>query len=216
MLMRMFSLTAIVASLLAAGCAVSKPLNADAQAPASVQLSHGYSLLYSLVSKQSNLDKALILKSPSEPTRKIIKQVAETSAAAKRQLDELAKLNPALVLNDEGLPAIETSTRAAIESATSKQLLFGGDSFELRLLLTQVEATRYGAALARQLAAADPDPARVSWLTAFAQQYEDLNRDVLARLAVRTTPAPALHREGKDGSRGTKTIMAAAGTATRR
>lgn len=180
-----------IALLMLSGCAAPKQQSADAQAPANTQLSHGYSLLYSLVSKQSNLDKVLILKSASEPTKQLIKRIAQASAAAKKQIEELAKLDPALVLNDEGLPAIESATRAAIESATSKQLLFGGDSFELRLLLTQVEATRYGAALARQLAAADPDPARVSWLESFAQQYEDLNRDVIARLAARTTPAAA-------------------------
>src|SRR5262245_8942117 len=84
-------LLVVLALFVLGGCAT--PKSVPSAASGNAELIHGYSLLYEIVSKQSNLDKALIFKNPSEPTRKLIRQIAETSTTAKRQLEEFAKLD---------------------------------------------------------------------------------------------------------------------------
>jgi hypothetical protein len=81
------------------------------------------------------------------------------------------------------LPAMEEKTRAAIESTTTKDLLFSsGRAFELRLLLTQVQALGYAGHLAAQLADQEGNAKRKEFLTQFAKQCEEHHKQVVELL----------------------------------
>jgi hypothetical protein len=144
----------------------------------------GYSLLYTLADKQSNVDKVLIIKHASEKVSAEIKQIAEVFKQGKEQLDEFAKEDGSLNFKMSHLPSMEEKTRAAIESTTTKDLLFSsGKTFELRLLLTQVQALNYVSHLANQLAAQDGNPKRKEFLTQLAKRCEQHYKQVMDLLA---------------------------------
>jgi hypothetical protein len=144
----------------------------------------GYSLLYALADKQSNVGKILVIKSASAKVSAEIKQIAEVFSQAKKQLDGFLKDDGSLNFKMSHLPTMEEKTRAAIESTTTKDLLFSsGKAFELRLLLTQVEALDYASHLANQLANQDGNPKRKEFLTQFAKQCEQHHKQVVDLLA---------------------------------
>ena len=88
------------------------------------------------------------------------------------------------------MPAIEKDVRASISKKTGSELIFS-DRFELRLLLTQSEATRYAAALAKQIADRDKDDLRRKSMEKLAEQMGQLRDRVLDRLAVVPAESPA-------------------------
>jgi hypothetical protein len=144
----------------------------------------GYSLLYTLASKQSDVGKILIIKSASTKVSAEIKQIAEVFGEAQKQLDGFAKEDSSLNFKMSHLPSMEEKTRAAIESTTTKDLLFStGKAFELRLLLTQVEALSYASHLADQLAGVDGNPKRKAFLTEFSKQCVQHHKQVVDLLA---------------------------------
>ena len=113
-----------------------------------------------------------------------IKQIADVFAQAQKQLDEFAKEDSSLNFKMSHLPPMEDKTRAAIESTTTKDLLFStGKTFELRLLLTQVQALDYASHLANQLADQDGNPKRKEFLTQFSKQCEQHHKQVVDLLA---------------------------------
>jgi hypothetical protein len=147
-------------------------------------LNDGFTLLYELMVQESEVDGILILRSASVPTQTIVRQIAKDCTAAKEHLDSLAKQNPLLWLNYHDLPKAEVDTRKAIEWATTKRLLLGGE-FELKLILTQVSATEYAAFLAETLADRDKDGERKTWLEGLAKNFKDLHQKVVQRLTVK-------------------------------
>ena len=140
----------------------------------------GYSLLYSLADKQSNVGKILIIKKASAKVSAEIKEIAEVFGKAKERLDGFEKEGGDLNFKMEHLPTMEEKTRAAIQSTTTKDLLFSsGKTFELRLLLTQVQALDYASHLANELADKEGNPKRKEFLTQFAKQCEEHHKQVV-------------------------------------
>ena len=153
----------------------------DAPEIAALQHDHGYALLYATIKDESEVDKVLVIKSPSAPVKEVIKSIGEFSRNTKASIESLAKENPPLAIKDQGLPAAETKARAAISSATSKQiLLHGGKELEFRLLLTQHEALNYITYLSRTLAEAEPTPNRKQFLENVSKDATALHDQVLA------------------------------------
>jgi hypothetical protein len=162
-----------------AGCSTVPPVIPFFGGEARVR-DEGYSLLYTLADKQSNVDKVLIIKHASEKVSVEIKQIAQVFSQAKKQLDEFAKQDGSLNFKMSHLPPMEEKTRAAIESTTTKDLLFSsGKAFELRLLLTQVQALDYASHLANQLAGQNGNTKRKEFLTQFARQCEQHHKQVI-------------------------------------
>jgi hypothetical protein len=121
------------------------------------------SLLDDLLGQEKNVSKILIIKHNSEALGKLIKAISKTSGEGADQLEELAKKDPSLNLKALQLPAGEKAARDAMSKTKEHELLFTSDEqFELNLLLTQSEATNYGAHLAKVAAenAASPGEAR--------------------------------------------------------
>jgi len=173
--------------LITCGCASVPTMPADAT-ERQRELASGYSLLYELVHKQSRLGGILILKSATDETKDVIEQIARVSTDAKEKISAFAQEDENLGLDHANLPVLERGTRDAIESATGKGLLFAGESFELKLLLTQTEATNYGSFLARTLAGVEENAQRKQWLSDFAQSYGELHEKVVGRLGVGKGP----------------------------
>ena len=95
-------------------------------------------------------------------------------------IKNLAKEDPAISLENQGLPQTEMDTRAAISSATSKKILFtGGKELEFRLLLTQHEALNYIAFTASAIAERDPRENRKRFLTQLSKEAAALHDRVI-------------------------------------
>jgi hypothetical protein len=181
-----FGFVAIIATIgIMTGCDGSARADrALGEESAMVTLNHGYALLYATISDDADVDKVLIIKSPSMETKEIIKAIGELCRSAKGMLETLAKETPALVFADQGLPQSEMRTRKAISSATSKQILFsGGKELEFRLLLTQHEALNYITHLAGELRDQEPRDSRKRYLAKLAKDAAALHDRVLAALS---------------------------------
>ena len=176
---RFFVHGVVVCVLALAGCSTVPQVVTIFGRPARIR-DEGYSLLYSLADKQSNVGKILIIKKASAKVSAEIKQIAEVFSKAKERLDGFAKEGGDLNFKMEHLPTMEEKTRAAIQSTTTKDLLFSsGRTFELRLLLTQVQALDYASHLANQLANKEGNSKRKEFLTQFAKQCEEHHKQVV-------------------------------------
>jgi hypothetical protein len=131
----------------------------------------GYSILYKLMSDESDVGKILIIKDVDDPVKSTIKQISGTCTDAKNQLDEFQKQDGHLEFDMPDLPRRESKTRDLEAAVDEHELLFStGKTFELRLLLTQLEAMRYGEQLCKALAAVDDNPQRKDFLSKLGDQ----------------------------------------------
>ena len=143
----------------------------------------GYSLLYELASKQSDVDKILMVKHAQPKIAALIKEIAQTFVQEKGELELFAQKDSGLSLRSIHLPPLERKTRESIESSTTKTLLFSsGKEFELQLLLTQVQALDYASHLARSLGGQDNNKARKAFLDQFAKQCEQHYKNTISLL----------------------------------
>ncbi|MGD0651736.1 MAG: hypothetical protein ABSA97_11460 [Verrucomicrobiia bacterium] len=168
--------TLIVCALAVTGCsAVQRILPTTAWRQARVR-NEGYSLLYQLLSQESDVAKILIIKRADPPVADVIKEIANTSGQAKKALDLFHEKDRHLSFEMTNLPQIEQQTRAAIESTVTKQLLFSsGKTFERRLLFTQAQAMNYAAHLAQVLHDQEDNPLRKEFLATLAERCTTLH-----------------------------------------
>jgi hypothetical protein len=170
----------LVCALAVTGCAtVQKVLPTAAWHQARVR-NEGYSLLYQLMSQNSDVAKILIIKHADPPVADVIKEIASTCGQAKKELDLLHEKDRHLSFEMTNLPQIEQQTRAAIQSTVTKQLLTSsGKTFERRLLFTQAESMNYAAHLAKVLYDQESDPARKKFLDALSDRCTTLHDKVI-------------------------------------
>lgn len=148
------------------------------------ELDRGYSALASLLNDERQVHNLLAIKPESQPVSAVVRDISATSAAAHDDLRELRSLEPPVMIDQSpDLPLIERSARDAIAAETAKDLLLSGDSFDVRLLLSQAQALRYGEFLARKLGEADPNTVRTARLDALADDYDRLYEEVIRILA---------------------------------
>jgi hypothetical protein len=172
--------TLIACALAVTGCStVQKILPTTAWRQARVR-NEGYSLLYQLLSQESDAAKILIIKDADPPIADIIKEIASTCGQAKKQLDLFHGKDQHLNLKMTQLPETEQKTRAAIESTVTKQLLFSsGKKFEVRLLFTQAGAMNYAAHLAKVLHDQEDNPLRKEFLATLSQRCTALHNKAI-------------------------------------
>jgi hypothetical protein len=175
--------TLIVCALAVTACStVQKILPTTAWREARVR-NEGYSLLYQLLSQESDAAKILIIKHADSPIADIVKGIANTSGQAKKELDLFHEKDRHLNLEMPHLPEIEQKTRVAIESTETKQLLFSsGKKFEVRFLFTQAEAMNYAAHLAKVLHDQEDNPARKEFLATLSERCTTLHDRVMELL----------------------------------
>jgi hypothetical protein len=123
------------------------------------------------------------IKREHSDVRNLIKKIAADSGAGSKLLEEFARRDPSIILDDIRLPPGEASTRDAIASTKKKELLIQtGDEFELTLLLTQTEALSYAWHLAKVTAENEPDPERARALAGVSDDMQNLYHEVFALL----------------------------------
>jgi hypothetical protein len=164
------------------GCASTKPSPA-AGGLADRQRNEGYSLLYKLLSDEAGVSDILIIKHADEPVSSLVKEIATTCEAAKARMEAFRKTDRGLDYNVTDLPAVEQKSRE-VESGTQMRRLLGssGKEFEVRLLVTQIEAMGYGSDLAKALEAHETDPGRKAFLTGLADQCEGFRERLVKEL----------------------------------
>ncbi len=172
--------TLLACALALAGCAtVQEVLPTRAWHQARVR-NEGYSLLYQLLSQESDVGKILIIKHADPPVANIIKEIATACDQARKELDLFHEKDRHLSFEMANLPEMEQKTRAAIQSTVTKQLLMSsGKTFERRLLFTQAEAMNYAAHLAQVLHDQESDPLRKKFLDALAQRCTTFHDQVV-------------------------------------
>ena len=149
---------------------------------------NGYSLLHQLLDEQKDVSLLRFIKSEHTDVKKLVKRIATTSGTGARLLEEFAKDDPSIRLDDFRLPPGELATRDAIASTKQKELLSQtGDTFELTLLLTQTEALSYAWHLAKVTGENEPQPDRARALAGISEDMQNLYREVFGLLLSKTT-----------------------------
>jgi hypothetical protein len=176
-------LTALIL-VVALGCQTPPPQPAPAASGAAAVRNNAASLLYDLLGDEKDVSKLLIIKRDRPELGNVIKEIASTTGAARKNLEKLAREDPTLNLKDTALPPGEKATREAIAKKRAGELLrASGADFELKLLLTQAEALGYAESLAKVAAENESSPERAKVFTAIGQQMGALHGKVLALLS---------------------------------
>ncbi|MBC8001612.1 MAG: hypothetical protein H7X97_03395 [Opitutaceae bacterium] len=146
-----------------------------------------YSLLHQLLNDEKNVNLLLLIKREEADVKVLVKKIATTAGAGAALLEEFARKDPSIRLDDFRLPRGEVATREAIASTKKKELLGQtGDKFELSLLLTQAQALSYGWHLAKVASENEPQADRARALAGVARDLEGLYHEVIALLFSRT------------------------------
>jgi hypothetical protein len=144
-------------------------------------------LLHQLLDEQKDVSLLRFIKREHTDVKNLVKRIATTSGTGAKLLEEFAKDDPSISLDDIRLPPGELATRDAIASTKEKELLSQtGDEFELTLLLTQTEALSYAWHLAKVTGENEPQPDRARALAGVSKDMENLYREVFVMLLTKT------------------------------
>ncbi|MEO8428734.1 MAG: hypothetical protein ABI651_16670 [Verrucomicrobiota bacterium] len=148
------------------------------------------SLLYEIFEAEKNVSKLLIIKSERPEVNRLIKDISSSAAAGAKKLEEVAKRDHKINLQLSELPPGERATRDAISKTRTRELLLAsGADFELKLLLTQVEALSYASHLAKVAAKNEPQPDLAREFAGLSDEIQRLYSQVIALLNSRISPA---------------------------
>lgn len=170
-----------ILSLLGSGCRTPPQPPAAAASLQQQTRVNSYSLLHQLLAQQRNVDKLLLIKLESAELKHLIKTIAASSGAGADRLEEFAREDGSLRLDQFSLPPGEVATRDAIASTKKKELLTPFNSnFELDLLLTQFEALSYAWHLGKVAAQNEPDVGRARVLNELSSEMKGLHGQVFS------------------------------------
>ena len=148
-----------------------------------------YSLLYDLLGDEKDVSKLRFIKHEESDVKQLLNKISQAAREGHTQLEAFAKQDRALNLQVQALPAGESATRKDIAAAEQHQLLHeSGAKLELDLLLTQTDALRYGAHLAKVAGQNDFNSTRAQYLANLSRQMESLHDETVALLALRNPP----------------------------
>jgi hypothetical protein len=150
-----------------------------------------YSLLHQLLDEQKDVSSLRFIKREPTDLKTLMKRIATTSGIGATLLEEFAKDDPSINLNDLRLPPGELATRDAIASTKMTELLSQtGATFELSLLLTQTEALSYASHLAKVAGENEPHPERARALAGLSEDMQNFYHEVFAHLLSQTKSSP--------------------------
>jgi hypothetical protein len=169
------------------GCQSPKVASSPENAALLTTRNNSYSLLYQLLEEQKDVSILRFIKPEHSDVKNLVRKIAANSAAGAALLEEFARDDPSIKLDDIRLPPGEVSTRAAIASTEEKELLGQtGDTFELTLLLTQTEALSYAWHLAKVAEENEPQPERARALAGLGEDMQNLYQQVFGLLLSKT------------------------------
>jgi hypothetical protein len=144
-------------------------------------------LLHQLLDEQKDVSILRFIKKEHSDVKDLTKRIAAASGAGSKLLEEFAKHDPSLRLEDIRLPPGEAATRDAIASTEKEKLLTqSGDEFELTLLLSQTEALNYAWHLAKVAAENDSQPDRARGTEGVSEDMKRLYQEAVALLLSKT------------------------------
>jgi hypothetical protein len=148
-------------------------------------------LLHQLLDDEKDVSLLRFIKPEHADVKNLVKRIAATSGTGAALLEEFAKDDPSLRLDDIRLPPGELATRDSIASTKQKELLGQtGDTFELTLLLTQTEALSYAWHLAKVAGENEPQPDRARALAGLSEDMQNLYHEVFVLLLSQTKSSP--------------------------
>lgn len=151
------------------------------------QRNQGYSLLYKLMSDESDVGKIFILKNADDSIKTLVKEIGDASRSAKQQMDDFAKQDPQLQFAATDLPYIEQRGRDLQAKDDEHALLFSsGKDFELRLLFTQTQAVDYATQLCKSLDETENNADRKKFLENLTKQLSGFHDRLMKLLTVQT------------------------------
>jgi len=169
------------------GCQSPKPVSPSGSGAAQSTRNNCYSLLHQLLNDEKNVSLLRFIKREEDDVKKLVKKIAANSSAGAKLLEEFARHDPPINLDDIRLPSGEVATREAIASTKKKELLGqSGGEFELSLLLTQLQALSYAWHLAKVAAENEPQPDRARALAGVSEDMENLYHEVFVLLLSKT------------------------------
>jgi hypothetical protein len=173
----------LLAACVLTGCQSPKARTPVETGAAPTTRNNCYSLLHQLLNDEKNVGLLHFIRREPDDVKKLVKKIAITSGTGAKLLEEFAKHDPSIKLDDLRLPPGEVATREAI-AATKKKELLGqiGDEFELSLLLTQLQALNYGWHLAKVARENETQPDRARALAGVSEDMENLYREVFVLL----------------------------------
>lgn len=178
----------LLAAMLAFACVLSGCQSPKAKAPSGSRAAEStrnncYSLLHQLLCDKKDVSLLRFIKPEQDDVKSLIKRIASNSATGAKLLEEFARHDPSISLDDIQLPPGEAATREAIASTKKKELLGQtGDEFELHLLLTQTEALSYAWHLAKVAGENESQPDRASALAGLSKDMEHVYHEVFVML----------------------------------
>ena len=182
----------LLAAMLSVACVLTGCQSPKARAPggggaARATRNNCYSLLHQLLDEQKDVSILRFIKREHSDVKNLVKKIAANSAAGAKLLEEFARHDPSIKLDDIRLPSGEAATRDAIASTKQKELLSQtGDEFELTLLLTQTEALGYASHLAQVAGENESQPERARALAGVSKDMENLYHEVFVLLLSKT------------------------------
>jgi hypothetical protein len=169
------------------GCQSPQVMSQSQTGAAPMTRNNCYSLLHQLLDEQKDVSILRFFKPEQADLKNLVKKIATTSGTGATLLEEFAKDDPSIKLDDIGLPPGEVSTRDAIASTEEKKLLSKtGNTFELTLLLTQTEALNYAWHLAKVAGENEPQPERARALAGLSEDMQNLYNEVFELLLSKT------------------------------
>ena len=173
------------------GCQSHTPGPPPVSAAAQSTRNNCYSLLHQLLTEQKDVSILRFIKPEQADVKDLVKRIDTTSGAGAALLEEFARHDLSLRLDDFRLPPGETGTRDSIASTKEKELLTqSGDKFELTLLLTQTEALSYAWHLAKVAGENDLQPDRALAVAGIGKDMENYYRETFALLLAKIKLSP--------------------------
>ncbi len=144
---------------------------------------NAYSLLHQLLNEQKDVSFLRFIKREHTSIRKLMTQIGSSCRKGATLLEQFAKDDPSINLQDTDLPPGEVAARAAIAATKEHALLKNKSSdFELNLLLTQTDALNYGWHLAEVASKNEPQPEHARALADMAEELHNLYDAVCMQL----------------------------------
>jgi hypothetical protein len=151
----------------------------------------GYSVLRKLLGDEQHLrvlrlaKMVVSLRAISGPTRKLIDDITDAAAGDSDRLDRVAALEPRIRFDASCSTLLDRAMLDPMRLATAKELVMApGDEFEIRLVVSQVQALRMISQLVGELGDLDPNAQRQAWLGELSARYEALYKRAVSRLSL--------------------------------
>lgn len=138
------------------------------------QLHEGYAILYDLAEKEKNANLIFVMKTGEPWTKETTKEIADLYAKIDHDLSAWAS-DDSFDLQATHLPAIETDTRSALNSAHTHDLFATkGDPFDHLFLTLQWQSLFYGTYLLENLQKDETNPSRLKALAGYEREMRRL------------------------------------------